>query len=114
MRLTKPYKVEDFRNNTTFVTALNNGVPPQDLEEQFKIYDAWNGFNYGIVNDILSRDQHGEPRHISLFLYYQQENGVWLMYSLKHGIPVFVDFHVKFITLVHKSSAPDYVSGNVS
>ena len=51
------------------------------------------------------------------------------MYSLKHGIPnghltalgqpqtpcpPFIDFHTSQVTLVHKSSAPDYGSGNVS
>lgn len=114
VRLNQPYKTDDFQNNDTFLAALNNGVIPPTYVRKLRLYQSWAGFNYGIVNDILSRKADGKPRTFSLFLYYQQPNGVWLMYSLKHGIPTFVDFHTSEVTLIHKSSAPDYGSGNVS
>ncbi len=66
-----------------------------------------------MVSQIVSRNYDGLPRTISLFLYYAQENGTWLMYSYTNGIPLFVNFGANEVKLIHKSSASNYRTGEV-
>ena len=113
VELKQPYKSDDFKHNPSFLAALNNGVLPENPTSWYQFYKNWQGFTHGIVSQIVSRNSDGSPRTISLFLYYVQENGTWLMYSYRNGIPLFVDFWFKEVKLIHKSSASNYNTGEV-
>ncbi len=113
VELKQPYKSDDFKHNPSFIAALNNGILPETTTERWQIYQNWQGFTHGVVSQIVSRNYDGKPRTVSLFLYYPQENGTWLMYSYTKGVPLFVDFGVNEVKLIHKSSAPNYGAGEV-
>lgn len=114
VRLKQPYKVDDFRYSDSFLAALNDGILPEFTNQKRDIYLRWQGFEYGIVNQIISYKQDGSPRNVSLFLYHAREDGTWLMYSYTKGIPSFVDFGVNELVLIHKSSAKDYSTGDLT
>ena len=113
VELIRPYKSDDFKRNPSFIAALNNGILPETSREEHQVYENWQGFTHGVVSEIVTRKLDGSPHKISLFLYYAQENGTWLMYSYRKGIPLFIDFGVNEVKLIHKSSASNYGTGEV-
>ena len=113
VQLLQPYKSDDFKHNPSFIAALNGGILPETTTERWQIYQIWQGFTHGVVSQIVSRNYDGSPHTISLFLYYAQKNGTWLMYSYRNGIPLFVDFGASEVKLIHKSSASNYGTGEV-
>lgn len=115
VRLKTPYKVEDYRHNKVFLAALNGGSCPEEYISQYDIFENWAGFTHGIIHQILDYEADGaNPHRLALYLYYPQENGVWLSFGLNRGILTCVDFSTSEVELIFKSSAPDYVSGQVN
>ena len=112
VRLKQPYKVDDFRFNKQFLAALSN-ENDSDYDLSDRLYQEWQGFTFGIVNQVLSKDLDGSPRRVSLFLYYPQDNGVWLTYPCVRNVPTFVDFNVNELELYHLSSASTFSEGFV-
>ena len=52
------------------------------MTDKLQLYQSWAGFNYGIVNNILSRKADGKPRTFSFLNNLKKQNLKILKYSI--------------------------------
>ena len=102
VRLKQPYKVDDLLHNQAFLAALGN-ENYSDRSSGEQIFQEWQGFTFGIVHQVLSKELDGSSRRVYLFLYYPQANGVWLTYPCVRNVPNFKDFNVDELELYYLS-----------
>jgi hypothetical protein len=74
------------------MSDIQRKEPGERQRELRRLYDAWEGWRFGIVSEVLGRDADGAITRVSLFLYDPKTASIQM--TAGYTIPEFNDFAV--------------------